>query len=170
MQDLKSLIFTLNGDLCNGVRHRRFCVIFNFNSRFAWTVVRASRKLEKRERNRLLLSVTLVRMLILKVFIQLVLRRKSFRATRNITREVSALIMSLHVPFQLRFIIEKRWAQATGVVTSWCNLRFDSNSMSAEVVIELCDCVKLFRALTADILLNLMMCLHVIVEIRNLGK
>lgn len=78
--------------------------------------------------------------------------------------------MSLNVSLQLSFVVEERWTHVACVVASRCNLSFDCDSVCSEMMIKLRDCVKLLRALTAHVLLDFMMCLHVIVEIGNLSK
>lgn len=78
--------------------------------------------------------------------------------------------MSLYVSLELRFVIEKSRAQVASIFAARCYLSLNRDSMRAEMMIQLCYRVKLLRTLAAHILLDLMVCLHVIVQVGDLGK
>lgn len=78
--------------------------------------------------------------------------------------------MSLNVSLELRFIIEKSRTQVASIFTARCDLSLYRDSVRAEMVIQLCYRVKLLRTLTAHILLDLMVCLHVIIQVGDLSK
>lgn len=78
--------------------------------------------------------------------------------------------MSLNMSLELGFIVEESRTQVAGVVAARCNLRLYRDAVRTEMVVQLGHCMKLLRTLTAHILLNLVMRLHVIVEIRDLSE
>jgi hypothetical protein len=76
----------------------------------------------------------------------------------------------LNVSLELRLVVEERRTKVAGVFTARRNLHLDGDAMRAEMVIELRHRVELLRALTAHILLDLVVRLHVVVEVGNLSK
>lgn len=72
--------------------------------------------------------------------------------------------------FELRFIVEEAWAEVASKISSWGNLRLDGDAMRAKMMIELSHCVELLRALTTNVLLDLMVGFHMIVEVGNLSE
>ena len=135
-------------------------------------MLRTPRNLKKRQRHlsRVFPSMTIIWVLILQVFIELILRREAFGATRDAAWEKSPLSMSLNVSLQLCLVIEESRTEITGEFTTRCNLRFYCDSMSAKMVVELRYCVEFLRTLTADILLDFVVGFHMIVEIGNLSE
>lgn len=112
----------------------------------------------------------LVRVLILQMFVQLILRRESFGAAGRCAREESPFSVSLNMSFELSFVVEERRTQSASVFASWSNLRLDRDSVRAEMVIQLRHRVVFLWTLATDILLDLVVSLHVVVEIGNLCK
>jgi hypothetical protein len=114
--------------------------------------------------------VVFVWVLMLKMLVELVLRRESFATAVNRTREESPLSVSLNVSLELRFIVEESRAEVASVLAARCNLHLDRDAMRAKMVIELRHRMELLRALTAHVLLDLVVRLHVVVEVRDLSK
>lgn len=166
------LWLTLNRNLCDVIRCREPHIVLDFDLCFAGIVVWVARKLQKREWNLswFLLSVVFVWVLMLKMLVELVLRRESLATAVNRTREESPLSVSLNVSLELRFIVEESRAEVASVLAARCNLHLDRDAMRAKMVIELRHRMELLRALTAHVLLDLVVRLHVIVEVRDLSK
>lgn len=147
-------------------------IFLDLDLRLAGTVVGIAGKLKKRERNvsQLLLPVKLVRVLVLEMLVELILRREAFGAAGDGAREKSSLGVPLDVPLELSFVVEESRAEVAGELTARRDLRLHSDSMRPQVMIQLRDRVEFLRALTAHVLLNLMVSLHVIVQVGDLRK
>lgn len=163
------LSLTLDGNLRGVTWSRKPHVLLDFDLRFARTVVA---KLEQREGNvpRVFFPLVLARMLMLEMLVELVLGREALAAAMNRAREESPLGVSLNVSLELRLVVEERRTEIAGVLAARSNLHLDRDAMCAEVVVELRHRVKLSRTLTAHVLLDLVVRLHVIVEVGNLSK
>lgn len=74
------------------------------------------------------------------------------------------------MPLELRLVVEEAWTKIAGEVTARGDLSLDCDSMRPEVMVELRHRVELLRALTADVLLDFVVSLHVIVEVGDLSE
>lgn len=106
----------------------------------------------------------------LQVLVELIFRWVLVQAADERTWEALSFSVPMDVSLQLELIVEECWTQAARVLPTGCDFSFDRDSVSAQVMVELCYRVKLFWALTANVLLDLVMCLHVIVEVGNLSE
>lgn len=78
--------------------------------------------------------------------------------------------MSLNVSFKLSFFVEECWTHIANIFTAWSDLSLNCYPMRPQVMIKLRHSVKLFRTLTANVLLDLVVRFHVIIKVGNLGK
>ena len=64
----------------------------------------------------------------------------------------------LHVLLKVRLLLE-------GLVRTRRTIKSSNATVNQQMLIERCDLSESFRALIAHVLLNLMMCLHVIIQV-----
>lgn len=74
------------------------------------------------------------------------------------------------VSFKLNLIVKECWTNVAAEISAWRNLSFHLNSMRAQMLIQLRDRMKFLRTMTAHVLLNFMVRLHVTVEICHLSE
>lgn len=118
----------------------------------------------------LLSAVEVVGMVVLQVFVQLIFGREAFSAAGHRAWEVSSFCMALNVSLELSLVVEECRAEIASVFTARRDLSLDGDPVRAQMVVQLGHRVEFLRTLTADILLDFMMSLHVVVQVRYLGK
>jgi hypothetical protein len=100
----------------------------------------------------------------------LILGGEAFVTSYYRASDYTTFDMLLNVSFKLWLIKERCRTHVACVFTSRCHLRLNHNAVRGQMMIQLRYRMKFAWTLSADILLNFMMCLHMIIQISHLGE